>query len=196
MIESSGKDHGSMSTLSRETTSLMVQNVFLSYLICFSVMNSKIARNAGTRVRILKIDMGPMQYFRTSSAYKSCQKSPNFKKRTQKWLRIMNLILSKYFTAISIFLQVNLCQKLFFFQNMERTCCVQKLIWMLETISVHNMFSPVLSLKFSCIELQFNEQSVIILWVSWCKNKRFWQRFTFKRNSSEQCSQTCFLTFS
>ena len=80
----------------------MVQNVFLSYLICFSVMNSKIARNAGTRVRILKIDMGPMQYFRTSSAYKSCQKSPKFKKRTQKWLWrlwVMNLILSKHFSC-------------------------------------------------------------------------------------------------
>ena len=49
--------------------------------------------------------------------------------------------------------QVNLCQKLFFWQNMGRTFCVQKLSWMLETISVHNMFSPGLSLEFSCIEL-------------------------------------------
>ena len=39
-------------------------------------------------------------------------------------------------------LQVNLCQKLFFLQNMGRTCCVQKLFWMSETISEHNMFSP------------------------------------------------------
>ena len=38
--------------------------------------------------------------------------------------------------------QVNLCQKLFFLQNMGRTCCVQKLFWMSKTISVHNMFSP------------------------------------------------------
>ena len=37
-------------------------------------------------------------------------------------------------------------------QNMGRTCCVQKLFWMSETISVHNMFSPGLSLEFSCIE--------------------------------------------
>ena len=68
-------------------------------------------------------------------------------------------------------LHVNFCQKLFFLQNMGRTCCVQKLSWKSETISVHNIFSPGLS-------LEFNEQSVIILWVSWCKNKRFWQRFT------------------
>ena len=39
-------------------------------------------------------------------------------------------------------IQVNLCQKLFFLQNMGRTCCVQKLFWTSETISVHNMFSP------------------------------------------------------
>ena len=36
--------------------------------------------------------------------------------------------------------------------NLGRTCCVQKLFWMSETISVHNMFSPGLSLEFSCIE--------------------------------------------
>ena len=37
--------------------------------------------------------------------------------------------------------------------NLGRTCCVQKLFWMSETISVHNMFSLCLSLEFSCIEL-------------------------------------------
>ena len=25
---------------------------------------------------------------------------------------------------------------------------------------------------------EFNEQSLVILWVNWCKNKSFWQRFT------------------
>ena len=49
-------------------------------------------------------------------------------------------------------IQVNLCQKLFFLQNMGRTCCVQKMFWMSETISVH-MFSPGLRLEFSCIKL-------------------------------------------
>ena len=39
-------------------------------------------------------------------------------------------------------LQVNFCQKLFFLDNMGRTCCVQKLFCMSKTISVHNMFSP------------------------------------------------------
>ena len=38
-------------------------------------------------------------------------------------------------------------------QNKLRTCCVQKLIQITETISEHNMFSPGLSLEFSCIEL-------------------------------------------
>ena len=59
--------------------------------------------------------------------------------------------------------------------NSRRTCWVQKLFWMSETISVQNVFSPGLSLEFSCIEF---EQSVIILWVCWRKNKSFWQRFT------------------
>ena len=38
--------------------------------------------------------------------------------------------------------QVNLCQKLLFLQNMGRTCCVHKLFWMSKSISVHSMFSP------------------------------------------------------
>ena len=61
------------------------------------------------------------------------------------------------------YLQVNLCQKLFFLENMGRTCCVQKLFWMSETISVHNMFFPGLSLEFSCIELVIYKCSLILL---------------------------------
>ena len=75
---------------------------------------------------------------------------------------------SRIFTMIFLFiyLQVNLCQKLFFLhqlthntrtdcslnykfntwkfqaQNMGRTCCVQKLFLTFRTIYVHNMFSP------------------------------------------------------
>ena len=63
--------------------------------------------------------------------------------------KIMKLLM--YFKFCQ--LQVNLCQKLFFLQNMVRTCCVQKLFWLPETISVHNMFSSGLSLELSCIEL-------------------------------------------
>ena len=37
--------------------------------------------------------------------------------------------------------------------NLGRTCCVQKLFWISETISVHNMFSQGFSLEFSWIEL-------------------------------------------
>ncbi len=32
--------------------------------------------------------------------------------------------------------------------------------------------------NFHVLNLQFNEQSVVILWVSWWKKKSFWQRFT------------------
>ena len=41
-----------------------------------------------------------------------------------------------------MYLQVNLCQKLLFLQNMGRTCCIHKLFWMSKSFSVHNMFSP------------------------------------------------------
>ena len=36
---------------------------------------------------------------------------------------------------------------------MGRICYVQELFWISEKNSVHNMFSPGLSLEFSCIEL-------------------------------------------
>ena len=50
-------------------------------------------------------------------------------------------------------LQVNLCQKLLFLQNMGRICCVHILFWMSKSISVHNISPNVLSLEYSCIEL-------------------------------------------
>ena len=69
-----------------------------------------------------------------------------------------------------------LCQKLLFFQNMGRTCCVHQLFWMSKTISVHSMLSP-------CSEL-----GIFMYWTCnsmnnmssycGCKNKSFWQRFT------------------
>ena len=52
-----------------------------------------------------------------------------------------------------------------------------------EKNSAHNIFSPGLSLEFSSIELviQWTMCSHIALWVSWCKNRSFWQRFTGKK---------------
>ena len=77
-----------------------------------------------------------------------------------------------FFISISfLWLQVNLCQKLLFLQDMGRICCVHKLFLMSKSISVHNMFSP-------CSELGISTYWTCNLWVSWCKNKSFWQRFT------------------
>ena len=78
--------------------------------------------------------------------------------RTQReldWVWIINLVCTMYSFLFSLFtlVQVNLFQKLFFLQNMGRTFCVQKLFCMSETISIHNMLSPGLSLEFSYIEL-------------------------------------------
>ena len=42
-------------------------------------------------------------------------------------------------------------------------------------ICVHNMFS---AWNFHVLNWQFNEQSVVILWVSRCKNKGFLQKLT------------------
>ena len=60
---------------------------------------------------------------------------------------------------------------------MLRTCCVHKLFFVLtfRTIYVHNMFW---AWNFHVLNSLFNEQSFVILWVSWCKNKCFWQIFT------------------
>ena len=49
-------------------------------------------------------------------------------------LLTLDKMATKYFRV-----EVNLCQKLFFLQNMGRTCYVQKLFWMSETISVRNI---------------------------------------------------------
>ena len=40
---------------------------------------------------------------------------------------------------------------------------------------VHNMYW---ACNFHVLNSKFNELSFVILWVSWCKNKCFWQRFT------------------
>jgi hypothetical protein len=74
-------------------------------------------------------------------------------------------------------LQVNLFQKLatsaehVVYQNCSE--CQNKTK---TTICVHNMFCRYSELTI----FMNNEQSVVILWVSWCKNKSFWHRFTCK----------------
>ena len=62
---------------------------------------------------------------------------------------------------------------------MGRTYCVQKLFWKSETISVHNMFSPGLSLEFSCTYWTCNSMNNLS---SYCglvdaKIESFWQKW-------------------
>ena len=97
----------------------------------------------------------------------SCRFSRSEYWQTSEWLHFVFKPLLKehvYFLALafSYSVHVNLCQKLFFLQNMGRTCCVQKMFWM-STISVHNMFSPGLNLEFSLIEL-------VIQWTFFCRH--------------------------
>ena len=44
-----------------------------------------------------------------------------------------------------------LSEALLFAEHEENMLCPKKLLWMSETISVHNMFSPRLNLEFSCM---------------------------------------------
>ena len=61
----------------------------------------------------------------------------HYEQKNKDWFREKD-------TNHSSVLQENLCHKLFFLQNIGRTCCVQKFFWMSKTIFVHNMFSPCL----------------------------------------------------
>ena len=73
------------------------------------------------------------------------------------------------------FLQVNLFQKLatsaehFVYQNCSEWQNKTK-----TTICAHNIFC-----RHSELTIFINnEQFVVIMWVNWCKNMSFWQRFT------------------
>ena len=72
-----------------------------------------------------------------------------------------------------------------------RKCCVQKLFFafylIFRTIYVHNMFW---AWNFHLLNLWFNDQSFVILWVSWNKNKCFWKRFTCTNYIVWQGNQT------
>ena len=86
--------------------------------------------------------------------------------------------------------QVNLFQKHLFLHQLThnitkdcslnskvRTCWVHKLFWMSKQkpICVHNMFW---AWNYHVLNWWFNEQTFLILWVIWCKNKGFWQGLT------------------
>ena len=54
-------------------------------------------------------------------------------------------------------------------------------VFIFRTIDVHNMFW---AWNFHVLNWWFNEQSVVILWVIWCKNKSFWQLITITESNS------------
>ena len=97
-----------------------------------------------------------------------------------------------------IFLQVNLCQKVFLHQlthNMTTDCSLnyQFSTWKyqaqntLRTYFEHNFFfghseqfvyTTFWDWNFHELNWYFKGQSFVILWVRWSKNKRFWQKLT------------------
>ena len=59
-----------------------------------------------------------------------------------------------------------LCTQIVFCLDIQNNLCTQhvlKVFW---------------ACNFHALNLWFNEQSFVILWVSWCMNKCFWKRFT------------------
>ena len=79
--------------------------------------------------------------------------------------------------------------------NICRTCCIPKLFWMSKQIKNSNLCTQHV-LQVSELTIFMNkEQSVVILWVSWCKNKSFWQRFTCTRLFSFKNDWHIFCTF-
>ena len=95
---------------------------------------------------------------------------------------------SNQFNLMTLICGKSLSEALLFAEHGENMLCTKILFWMSETISVHNMFSPVLSLEFSCIELVIQWTiCCLILWVSWWKirasdkdllvSQYFWTRY-------------------
>ena len=69
-----------------------------------------------------------------------------------------------------------------FLQNMGRTCCVQKLFWMSETISVHNRFELGIFMYWTW-NLMNNLLSCCGLVNA--KNRSFWKLITFTKYGGE-----------
>ena len=69
------------------------------------------------------------------------------------------------------------CSRKLQIRNMSRTCCVQKLFFICFCYDIQNNFCTQHILDMFWI-YNFLEQSVVILWVNWLKNKCFWKIFT------------------
>ena len=52
------------------------------------------------------------------------------------------------------------------------TCCVPQIVLNVKKACTYWTYS------FLTLILQFNEQSIVIFWLNWCKNKCFWQIIT------------------
>ena len=76
--------------------------------------------------------------------------------------------------------QVNLFQKPSFLHHDERIPRKIQVHSMLCTNIVSNVKTKKQKNIFVHLVffLEFNEQSLVILWVNWCKNEGFWKRFT------------------
>ena len=58
-----------------------------------------------------------------------------------------------------------------------------------DNFCTHHFLPMFWAWNFHVLNLKFNEQSVVILWVSWFENKSLWQRFTCTGQWDPQCHQ-------
>ena len=96
-----------------------------------------------------------------------------------KWDKFLLLCTGKSFSEALVLVSVNpQYDEILFIELQEkykfRRCCVQKCFFLFWHSKQY--------LYTTCSELvffgEFNEQSLVILWVNWFKNESFWHRFT------------------
>ena len=72
----------------------------------------------------------------------------------------------------------SLSEALIFAAHGENMLCTEIVLNVKNNFCTQHVLPMFWARNFHVLNLYFNEQSVVILWVSWCKNKNFWQIFT------------------
>jgi len=72
----------------------------------------------------------------------------------------------------------SLSEALIFAENGENMLCTLIVLNVKINFRTQHVLPMFWAWNFHVLNLYFNEQYIVILWVSWYKNKSFWQRFT------------------
>ena len=96
----------------------------------------------------------------------------------EKFFEYRQIMVLSYYLGIKPFVTWNFLKNHWMLWLLFLFSCFLAQIWnffLFKTIYLHNMFW---AWSFHVLNWWFNEQSFVILWVSWVKNKCFWKRFT------------------